>query len=81
MESSPFIGMGNNPDGPELPTGLSMHLAQEPQAVANYGKLTKEQQASLIQYIQNCSTGEDAKNRIAHAVQCLKENNLGGILR
>ncbi|HML47933.1 MAG TPA: YdeI/OmpD-associated family protein [Clostridia bacterium] len=80
MEQTPFIGMGNNPDGPDLPIGLSMQLAQEPQAVTNYGRLSKAEQASVIRYIQNCSTGEDAENKIAEAVQCLKENNLGKIL-
>ena len=41
MENKPFIGMGNNPDGPDLPSGLSMHLGQEPEAISNYGRLTK----------------------------------------
>ena len=80
MERGPFIGMGNNPDGPDLPIGLSMQLAQEPQAVTNYGRLTREEQAGVIQYIQNCATGEDVENRIAEVVQCLKENQLGQIL-
>lgn len=79
MENRTFIGMGNNPDGPDLPTGFSMNLGQEPQAIANYGKLTKDQQASIIRYIQDCVTGDDARNRIEHAVHCLKENNYSGI--
>lgn len=68
-----FIGMGSNPNGPDLPIGFSMQLAQEPQAVVNYGRLSKEQQASVIRYIQGSTTGEGAENRIAQAVQSLKD--------
>lgn len=74
-----FIGMGNNPDGPDLPIGFSMQLAQEPQAVVNYGALSKEQQASIIYYIKSSSSGDDAENRIAQAVQHLKDGNIGFI--
>ena len=70
-----FIGMGNNPDGPDLPIGFSMQLAQEPQAVTNFGKLSKEQQASLIHYMQSGSSGEDAEMRITQAVEGLKNGN------
>lgn len=79
MENSPFIGMGNNPDGPDLPIGLSMKLAQEPQAVTHYGRLTQAEQESVIRYIQNSATGEDAESRIDEVVRCLKENRLGTI--
>ena len=80
LEDNPFIGMGNNPDGPELPVGLSMKLAQEPQAVAQYGTLSQAEQASVIRYNQNGSTGEAAESRIDEVVQCLKDNQLGRIL-
>ena len=79
MKNRPFIGMGSNPDGPDLPLGLGMRLEEEPEATSNYGRLTQEQQAAVVRYIQACTTGEDAQNRIEHAVQCLKENDFGRI--
>ncbi|NLG24651.1 MAG: YdeI/OmpD-associated family protein [Clostridiales bacterium] len=81
MENKPFIGMGDNPDGPDLPIGFSMHLAQQPAAVAGYGRLTKEQQAAVIRYIRGASTGDDVENRIARAVQCLSEGDCDQIFR
>lgn len=74
MENNTFIGTGHNPDGPDLPLGFGMRLAQEPDAMSAYGMLSKSEQASVIRYIQACSSGEDSKNRIAAAVNGLKEN-------
>ena len=71
-----FIGMGINPDGPDLPVGLGTRLAEEPQGIANYGRLTKEQQLSVIQFIQGCKSGEDAQARIDQVVQHLKDGNI-----
>ena len=71
-----FIGMGNNPDGPDLPVGFSMQIAQEPQAVAAYGRLSKEQQASVIRFMQSCQNGEDAETRVNQVVQQLKDGNI-----
>lgn len=76
-EDSPFIGVGHNPEGPDLPLGFGMLLAQEPEAVARYGRLTNQQKEAVIHYIQSGMTGEDAKNRIANAVYGLRDGNLG----
>jgi len=73
----PFLGMGRNPEGPDLPLGFGMLLAQEPAAVTRYGQLTNEQKSSVIRYIQSGATGEDAKNRIANAVIGLRDGNMG----
>ncbi len=82
-EKTPFIGVGRNPDGPDLPLGFGMLLAQEPTAVSRYGALTNEQKSSVIRYIQSGATGEEAKNRIANAVYGLRDGNMsflgGGI--
>jgi len=76
-EKAPFIGMGRNPEGPDLPLGFGMLLSQEPAAISRYGELTNEQKSSVIRYIQSGATGEDAKNRIANAVIGLRDNNMG----
>lgn len=71
-EYSNFIGIGKNPDGPDLPLGFGMSLAQEPKAMQAYGNMSKEQKAAMIRQIQNCSTGEEAREHIAAAVIQLK---------
>lgn len=67
-----FIGTGHNPHGPDLPLGFGMQLAQEPEAMDAFGKLTNAQKASLIRRIQSGSTGEEAQRLIADAVRELK---------
>ncbi len=76
-QDKPFIGIGHNPEGPHLPLGFGMLLAQEPEAISRYGALTNDQKASVIRYIQSGATGEDAKNRIANAVIGLRDGNMG----
>lgn len=76
-ENRPFIGVGHNPEGPDLPLGFGMLLAQEPSAITRYGQLTNEQKTSVISYIQSGATGEDARNRIANAVIGLRDGNMG----
>ena len=77
MEQQPFIGMGHNPEGPDLPLGFGMHLAQEPDAVASFGRLSRDGRARVIQYIQGSATGDEAKQRVIGAVEALKSGNLG----
>lgn len=72
-----FIGTGHNPDGPDLPLGFGMKLAQEPKAMESYGKLSNAQKSAMIGRIQSGSTGEAAKNLIAEAVDQLKNSNGG----
>ncbi len=69
-----FIGIGINPDGPDLPLGLGMELAQNPKAMTAFGQMTHAEKASMIRHIQGAATGEDAKNRIANAVHQLGNN-------
>ncbi|MCL2512529.1 MAG: YdeI/OmpD-associated family protein [Oscillospiraceae bacterium] len=73
MEENNFIGIGHNPGGPDLPLGLGMQLAQDPQAMDAFGKLTKQQKTDMISYIQQSVTGEDAENRIISAVNRLRD--------
>ena len=76
MAREPFIGIGHNPEGPDLPLGFGMQLAQEPDAVASFGRLSKGDRAKVIQYIQAATTGDDAKRRVLGAVDGLKRNDL-----
>ena len=73
----PFIGVGHNPEGPHLPLGLGMQLAQAPDAITTFGKMTPAQKQSVVRYIQSCATGEDAKARIVTAAQRLKRGDTG----
>lgn len=76
MENSTFIGTGHNPDGPDLPVGLGMLLAQEPKAMQAFATMTNTQKESLIAQIQGGATGEEAKARVMQAVQQLKEGRI-----
>ena len=69
----PFIGMGEAPDGIELPLGLSMELTMHPQAAETFGKLTHAEKRAAIRYVQSGVTGEDAKRRIQNAVGQLEQ--------
>jgi len=75
MNHSNFIGTGHNPDGPDLPLGLGMRLAQDPQAMEHYGNMTNEQKHALISYLQRAYTGDEALNRMNSAVKLLHYNH------
>ena len=66
--SETFIGMGRNPEGIDLPLGLSMELAMHPQAASTFGKMSPAEKHAAIRYVQSCSTGEEAKERIRNAI-------------
>ena len=76
MSNSPFIGIGHNPEGPDLPLGFGMRLAQEPRAMDAFGELSEERKAQVVSYIQSSVTGDDAKDRIETAVSSLRDGNL-----
>ena len=75
MEKSTFIGIGKNPDGPDIPLGLGMQLAQSPKAMATFGKMTKAQKSGLIRQIQGAPTGDAAKARVTGAISQLEQGN------
>lgn len=68
-----FIGIGKNPNSnvPDIPLGLGMELAQSPQAMDAFGRLTNEQKTQMIRHIQASTTGDEAKERITQAVNSL----------
>ncbi|MGI6150438.1 MAG: hypothetical protein ACOYIR_00565 [Christensenellales bacterium] len=73
MSNETFIGTGINPDGPDLPLGFGMHLAQDAKALETFGRMTNAQKSEVIGYIQGATTGDDAKRRIAEAVKFLHD--------
>ncbi|MDR2933019.1 MAG: hypothetical protein LBV27_07920 [Oscillospiraceae bacterium] len=76
ISNNTFIGTGRNPDGPDLPLGFGMLLAQDADAMNAYGQLSNSEKASVISYIQSSTTGADAKNRIAQSVNNLKSGTI-----
>jgi len=71
MEHQTFIGTGHNPDGPDLPLGLGMQLAQNPQAMQAFGRMSNAQKSELIAYVQGAATGNDAKARMREVLRRL----------
>ena len=74
MERSTFIGTGRNPDGPDLPLGLGMQLAQNPRAMQAFGRMSNAQKSELIGYLQSAPTGADAEARMSEVVNKLGKN-------
>lgn len=75
MKKSTFIGTGKNPDGPDIPLGLGMQLAQSPKAMATFGKLTSAQKSGLIRHVQGATTGQGAKSLVEGAISQLEKGN------
>ena len=73
--SDTFIGMGNSPDGIDIPLGLSMELTMHPRAASTFGQMTSAEKQAAIRYIQSCSTGEDAKRRISNAIHQMEQGH------
>jgi len=78
MSKQPFIGIGHNPEGPDLPLGLGLNLAQDSDAMDTFGAMTEAQREKVVRYIQGAATGEDAKNRITGTIQKLHDHQTDG---
>ena len=68
-----FIGMGNNPDGLDMPMGLGMKLTMHPKAHETFGKMNTAEKRDTIQYVQSGLTGEDAKRRIENVIRRMEQ--------
>jgi len=71
--TNPYIGMGKAPDGIDLPLGFSMGLSMHPKAAETFGRMSADEKHAAIRYVQSGTTGEDAKHRIANAIDQLEE--------
>jgi len=73
MNEHAFIGMGNNPEGKDIPLGFGMQMTQDAEALSRFSELTQPQRDRLISYVQGGSTGDDAKHRIHDVIEGLKQ--------
>lgn len=55
-------------EAPDMPLGLTMSLAEDLEAMQTFSNLSPSQQAQIVHYIQDCTTGDDAKRRIETVV-------------
>jgi uncharacterized protein YdeI (YjbR/CyaY-like superfamily) len=61
----------------QLPIGLMMSLAMNPDAMKTFSELNDEKQSSVIRYIKSANTGDEARTRIGNAVDELSKGNTG----
>ena len=75
MTTNTFIGMGPNPNPnvPDIPLGLGMQLAQNPQAFAAFGQLSDTKKTDLINNIKSAHTGDEAEEKIYKTISDLEE--------
>ena len=64
-------------DAGNMPIGLMMSLAQHEKAMKAFGRMDDEQQKSVIRYVEDSTTGQEAKNRIQKTVENLEQGNSG----
>lgn len=60
----------------ELPIGLAMSLGMNEYAMDFYSKLDENNREKIKKYIQNCSTGSEAKEKIRNTINNLEKHNL-----
>ena len=76
MGEQPFVGIGHNPDGADLPLGLGMNLMQHPAAMDTFGRMSEPQKEQLIAYLKSAHTGEEAESRMMRAIQALSDGQV-----
>lgn len=59
-----------------LPIGFAMSIAQHEEALKYYGSLDNDTKSKISKYIQNSSTGQEAKQRIETCINKLAKSNL-----
>jgi uncharacterized protein YdeI (YjbR/CyaY-like superfamily) len=59
-------------DAEDMPIGLMMSLAMHPDAMRNFSSLTDEKQSSVIHFVEDATTGAEARTRITNAVDQLE---------
>lgn len=60
----------------EMPIGFAMSLGMHEYAMDFYSKLDSDNRNKIKNYIQNCSSGNEAKQKIKKAVKCLEKQDL-----
>ncbi len=69
-----------NREAQDMPIGLLMSLAMNRDAMSTFSRLGDEQQTSVIHFVEDAITGEDAKHRISEVVDRLKNGDTGPFL-
>jgi uncharacterized protein YdeI (YjbR/CyaY-like superfamily) len=64
-----------NKSASEMPIGLTMSLAMHPDAMRNFSLMSDDKQKSVIRYVEDSKTGEEAESRIKTSVQNLENGN------
>jgi hypothetical protein len=62
-------------DNGKLPVGFAFSLAQNEEALNFFGTLDRNTQMQIKGYVQNVSTGDEAKQKINTCVECLAKKN------
>lgn len=59
-----------------IPIGLIMSIAQNENAFKYYANLDENTKSRINSYVQNSTTGDDAKQRVDTTISHLENNNL-----
>lgn len=59
----------------QLPEGLGMRLALDMDAMTNFVKLSDNGKKQVVDYIENSSTGDEARNRVTEVVSNLHKGD------
>jgi hypothetical protein len=59
----------------QLPEGLGMRLALDMEAMTNFVHLSDERKNELVGYIENSTTGDEAKNRVTEVIAGLRHRD------
>ena len=63
----------------DVPLGFLFKISQNNKAMNFYSSLSETQRKSISQYLQNCTDGEEAKQKLNTAITNLENNNLSFI--
>ncbi len=62
-----------------MPIGFLFSLSQNDKAMNFYSTLSEDQKNSISSYIQTCSSGDEAKEKITRVITNLENNNISFI--
>lgn len=62
-------------EAPNMPLGFTLSLSYDLDAMHTFNNLPEEDQRATVNYIQESTSGEDAKLRIEEVVSTLHEGN------
>lgn len=60
----------------DMPIGFLFSMSQNDKAMSYYSSLSQTQKESISKYLQNCSSGNEAKEKINTTINNLENNNI-----